>query len=130
MSRYLFVIPTLAYGGAERVVSVLSSALADQYQEVGILKYYSLENEYFIENNNVEVFELTQNGRAGYEKLSYIQKIIRARQIIKDYKPDYVIPFMFSVALCTALATIGIDTIVAQSIRINPALGPSSKILR
>lgn len=130
MSRYLFVIPTLAFGGAERVVSVLSSALADQKQEVGILKYYSLENEYLIENNNVELFELTQNCREGYEKLSYAAKVLKVRQIIKKYKPDYVIPFMFSVALCTACATIGVNTIVAQSIRINPALGPSSKFLR
>ena len=127
--RYLFVIPTLSNGGAERVISVLSSALARKDREVYVVKYYSTINEYPVDVR-VRVIDLSGGDISEYERISYFEKVKRLRAIINKYKPDYIIPFMFQVSLCTSISAWGIRTNVIQSIRINPASGPSTKIKR
>ena len=48
--RFMFAITTLSHGGAERVVSVISNALIKQDESVTIIKYFSTDEEYPIEN--------------------------------------------------------------------------------
>lgn len=127
--KYLFVIPTLSNGGAERVVSVLASALYKQGQEVCIVKYYATENEYPVVKG-VKIINLSGGIIDDYDKIGYLKKVKKLRNIIKKELPDFIFPFLFQVALCTAFATLFVHTNVIQSIRINPFLGPKLKILR
>ena len=124
--KFLFVIPTLSNGGAERVISVLSSAITRNNHEAWIVKYYTTENEYPTDKS-VHVENLSGGHLSDYAKISYFEKIKRLRRIIEDVKPDYVLPFMFQVALCTTIAAWNTGTSVIQSIRINPAMGPRAK---
>ena len=44
--KYLFVVPSLSKGGAERVVSVLASELAQNGREAVIITHFRAEKEY------------------------------------------------------------------------------------
>ena len=121
----MFVIPTLSLGGAERVISVLSTAIS-QSREVVVLKYYDTPNEYEI-GENVKVVNLSGGDEKEYRKIGYFQKLKRIRKIIKAEKPHCVIPFLFHVSLSVCVATVFLKTDVFQSIRIDPATSPASK---
>jgi len=114
----MFVIPTLTRGGAERVVSVISSALAEQDRQVVVIKYYEEENEYPI-STNVRIINLSNGDRNQYTKIKKIGLIRKLREAVKFEQPDFIIPFMLSVSLLTTIATIGIRVNVLQSIRID-----------
>lgn len=129
MAKYMFVIPTLSNGGAERVIAVISKALSELGESVIIVKYYSTDNEYST-GESAKVINISGGVRADYERINYLEKVKRVRSAIKKEKPDYVIPFLYSVAQCVDFATVGLNVEVVQSIRINPALGPASRIER
>lgn len=126
MSKFMFVIPTLSKGGAEKVVSVLSSAIADEGQEMVVVKYYDTEEEYPI-GKNVKVINLSGGDISSYNRISGFKRIGLLRKIIKQENPDFVIPFLFLVTLCTEIAVMGLKTNVYKTVRIDPAKGPQIK---
>ncbi len=129
MSKFLFVIPTLAMGGAERVVAVLSSALARAGQDVYVLKYFGKDNEYPV-GGGVKVLNLSGGKEEAYKQINVIKRVWLLRKMIKRVKPDFVLPFLFPVAQAVFFASVGIKTNVFQSIRISPSIAPSSKFQR
>ena len=129
MGRYLFVIPTLANGGAERVVSVLSGAISRNGHSVSVIKYYKCPEEYPIDTG-VNVVNLSGGGREDYLKMSYWEKIRLLRYHLKHEAPTFVIPFLYTVSRAVSLATIGMNVNVLQTIRIDPASAPSSRLHR
>ena len=126
MSKYMFVIPSLSKGGAEKVVCVLSSAIAREGEEMVVVKYYDTKDEYLI-SDKVKVINLSGGDVSAYNKISGAKRIGLLRKIIKEEKPDFIVPFLFLVALCTELATVGIKTNVYKTVRIDPATGPAVK---
>ena len=129
MGRFLFVIPTLANGGAERVVSVLSSAIFRNGHSVSVIKYYNCPGEYSIDPG-VHVVNLSGGDRDEYLKMSYWRKVSLLRCLIKREKPEFVIPFLYPLSLTVTISSIGLRTIVIQSIRNNPAKSPSAFLHR
>lgn len=129
MGRYLFVIPTLASGGAERVVSVLSGAISRNGYSVSVIKYYECPEEYPMDSG-VHVVNLSGGGREDYLRLSYWEKIRRLRLHLKNEAPMFVIPFLYTVSRAVSLASLGLHITVLQTIRIDPASAPTSKIHR
>ncbi|MBQ0110312.1 MAG: glycosyltransferase [Oscillospiraceae bacterium] len=125
MSKYMFVTPTLSVGGAQRAVSVLSSALAKLGQDVCVLKYYTASGEYPIDSG-VKVISFV-NDADEYQKCNIVQRIRFIRKTIKKEKPDFVIPFLFQVALAVDIAVKGLNVNVFQTIRNNPNLELSNK---
>lgn len=123
--KYLFVISTLSKGGAEKVVSVLSSALANLGQDVCILAYHADKDEYFVDEK-VKIIRFAKNA-SEYQQSSRIKRILFIRKTVKEERPDFVIPFMFHAALATEIATMGMKVNVFHSIRNNPAVFPPSK---
>lgn len=96
---------------------------------MSIIKYFDSDEEYRI-NPKVRVINLSGGNINAYSQLSFSNRIKALHVSIKVEGPDYVIPFMFSVAQAVHLATINLPVTVIQSIRINPAIGPKSKIKR
>jgi len=127
--RYMFITTTLADGGAERAVSILASSIAELGHKVCVIKYYETNDEYSV-SDKVEVINLSGGCQEDYKKITYLKKVREIRRFIKTNKPDYIIPFLFQVALCASIAASWLKTTVIQTIRINPALGPSSKSMR
>ena len=124
--RFMFVIPTLSQGGAERVVSVLSTALTEQGDKVAVVIYFSTDNEYKV-GKKVEIINLSEGDINIYRKNGKIKLITNLRNAVKDFRPDCIIPFTYPVAQITEISTLGLHVEVFQSIRINPALGPAQR---
>lgn len=127
MKHYMFVVTTLGGGGAERVVSVLSSELA-KTSKVTVLAYYKAEEEYD-RSSDVNVVYMTKDGDS-YDGMNYYHRLTNIRRIIKREDPDYVIPFLSQVCMQVTVALLGTKYKVIQTVRNDPATLPASKIVR
>lgn len=127
MTHYLFVVPTLGGGGAERVVSVLASELT-KFARVTILAYFHAAHEYE-RDQAVKVIYLTETEHE-YDNLNYYYRLRSIRRNIKNEQPDYVIPFLSHVCMQVTVALIGTNLRVIQTVRNDPATLPSSPFIR
>lgn len=122
MRRILFVTDTLASGGAERVISVLSNNLSMQYDEVEIICLRKRLVFYDIDPKVKIVF--AEDYSSGW-----INKILWFRHYVK--KDDVVISFMIRVYCVTLLSLLGLKRNIITSERNDPkAVGLKWKILR
>ena len=127
MKHYLFVVTTLGGGGAERVVSVLSSELA-KTDKVTILAYYKAAEEYD-RSADVNVVYMTKE-EVSYDEMNYYHRLTNIRRIIQGEAPDFVIPFLSQVCMQVTVALFGTKYKVIQTVRNDPATLPASKIVR
>jgi len=87
IKRLMFVSSKISGGGAERVVSVLSSALADLGYHVDLVLYERKKDEYPI-SEKVNIFLLPKNEKNENRIVYLWKKMFLLRKIIKDNKPD------------------------------------------
>lgn len=127
--KFLFVVPTLSGGGAERVVSILTSTLAEENYDVSLLYYRDTDNEYLV-SEKVKKINLSQIANKSYEKFSYFEKVRRIRKIIKSEKADFVIPFLDISCAHVFFATRFLKCKVIDTIRNNPASLPKNPVLK
>lgn len=118
MKHVVFAIGSLHGGGAERVVSVWSSALAQKGYRVSVLVYSRLENEYPIDEH-VTVVPIAPT-MATCDAMSTVQRLRSFRAALKKLKPNIVISFLPAVQVYIALASIGLRIPRVETIRINP----------
>lgn len=118
MKHIVFAIGSLYGGGAERVVSVWASALAEKGYRVSVLVYARLENEYQI-SKKVDVYSIAVSQEKCNE-LSMLKRLSRFRKMLKKLKPDVVISFLPVVQVYVALASIGLRIPRIETIRNNP----------
>lgn len=129
IGKMCFIIPYVTGGGAERVVSILTSELAEQGYDVSLIKYYECENEYPV-SSKVKITVLAKDGEQEYRRLKYHERIQRLRNILREEKPEYVIPFLPHVSRHAFFASMGFKCKMVQTIRIAPWLSPDSRLLR
>lgn len=116
--KVCFVIPYLYGGGAERVVAVLASELANEGYPIALVKYCKKENEYPL-SEKVEAYCMVENEEE-YKHLSYLGRIRRVRALLKRIRPEYVVPFLPQVARHVFLASMGMRIRAIQTIRTSP----------
>ena len=124
MKRHIFFIGTLCGGGAERVVSILASRMAEQEMQVEVLTYYDKPIAYEVSPKvkitAIETFTGSKN------------KLYNLLQIRKYFKKNaqVVISFLapFNMMAIAANFGNGIPIIVAD--RNDPTKVPSNKLLR
>ena len=135
MKKYLFIIPSLSKGGAERVVSVLSSELVEQGKEVTVITHFEVEDRYPI-SEKVKLICLSGLYEEEYRKnisLIYLVKLIyRLRKAILQENPDYILPFLWTTCIRVDLALIfsKYKKRVIQTVRNNPMIFPSNKLMK
>ncbi len=127
--KIMFVIPSLSFGGAERVVSVLSNELVAQGNDVQILIYFRTENEYPTDITVKKVY-LSNGFEDDYNKMNYYKRLALLRRITKAYNPDYIVPFLSHVCIQTCVALFGLDYKIIQTVRNNPKTLPKNKLHR
>ena len=133
--KYLFVIPSLSKGGAERVVSILASELIEQQKEAIVITHFKVENEYLV-NSEVKVICLSDLQESEYRaKMSplYLLKLAkRLRKVIYKENPDYIIPFLWTTCVRVDIALIGSEykKRVIQTVRNNPYIFPKNNIMK
>ena len=126
IKRIMFVAPKISGGGAERVVAVLSSVLADLGYHVDLVLYERKENEYPI-SEKVNIFLLPKNEK-NENRLVYLgKKMLLLRKIIKDNKPDVLIPFLPYQVEHTYIASRGLQIPMVVTVRNNPMVDTDSE---
>lgn len=118
MKHIVFAIGSLRGGGAERVVSVWASALAEKGYPVSVLVYARAENEYPVDSR-VAIHTIAASEQA-CDAMSMVQRLKRFRSVLKELKPDAVISFLPEVQVYVALASIGLRFPRVETVRINP----------
>ncbi|MBQ8426735.1 MAG: glycosyltransferase family 4 protein [Clostridia bacterium] len=118
MKHIVFAIGSLYGGGAERVVSVWASGLAEKGYKVSVLVYSRLENEYPIDSR-VNVYPIA-NSQKECNDFSMFKRLKRIRKALKILKPDAVISFLPIMQIYVALASIGLKIPRVETIRISP----------
>lgn len=115
----LFVIPVLTGGGAERVVSVLSSGMAERGYRISLLLNKRVENEYPL-SSKVELYTLPEKyGKPG-NIIHKIKKTCVRYKIIKSINPDIIIPFLHGVVEPTYICNLFLKKKFVDTIRVNP----------
>lgn len=124
MKKILFFICTLDDGGAQRVVSMLSSKMVERGFDVEVLKYYKSENIYPIsEKVKITTVEEETNTTNKLTNMLWMRKYFRNNA-------DIIISFLATFNMLAICANKGnyVPLIVAD--RNDPRYIPSNKIIR
>ena len=124
MSKLLISCATLGHGGAERVLSILSRAFADNYDEVIYLMWLKDEVFYEIDPRVRLVFLPDISGHN-----NRYREILSFRKFVKKENPDLILSFLTPFNMLVQVATIGlgIKTVVCE--RNDPHYVPGGKIM-
>ena len=116
--KVLLAIPQLTGGGAERVVSVWANELYRRGYETSIILFHRSKDEYQTDSE-IGIYSVADSLK-GYLELSYPQRYIRIRKMLKGILPNYIISFLPAMQVWMMLASIGLHTKRIDTIRINP----------
>lgn len=109
--KILVSIASLGCGGAERVLSILSASLADNFQDVTVVLWKSIDMFYTLDDR-IKIISLeTLAGTDGEFK-----KIKAFRTLVRSYRPNCILSFLYpySIRILISLIGIGIPVIVAE----------------
>ena len=113
--KILCVIGSMGVGGgAERVMSHLTSFLSHKHNVTWLSLYYCDGPMYPTEKEVTRINGLKQRNK--------LEAILQLRKFIKDNKPDIVLSFLTQINIATLLATLGMKTKVVVSDRGNLAV--------
>lgn len=116
--KCLFVASSMNFGGAERVMSILSNTWCDKNCEVKILLTGTPVQSKYVLNKNVKLLSCYDKAKKGSIPHFIIIKSIRS--MCKEWKPDVVISFYNDIAALSALAIIGYHIPLIYSERNDP----------
>lgn len=126
--KITFVTLKLSDGGAERVISVLASALAKLNNEVSILKYMDTEDEYKVADSVKQITLFDSDDAMAISRLTRIKAI---RLFFRTNPCDVIIPFLDAMVGDTFAATLGMKSKIIATVRNNPdktiGIGPRVK---
>ena len=105
MKKILFIIPSLSNGGAEKVVSQISSGLCNENYEVAVLVFFNHNNSYEL-NDNIKLINLSNGYEEEYNRISKINRLKKIRKKIKEFNPDIIIPFLDHICIYTYFSTV------------------------
>ncbi|CAK8582482.1 glycosyltransferase [Priestia megaterium] len=128
VKKYLFVSNSLSSGGAEKVVSILASGIAEKGYDVHLILYEKAKNEYPI-SNKVKIHLLPKSNGENRIKY-YAQKFILMRKMIYEINPDIIIPFFPYQINQFFVASRFMKVPFITTVRNNPFLFPESKKMR
>lgn len=111
MSKLIVSCATFCSGGAERVLSILSTPFADNYNEVIYLTWIDQPDFYTIDSRVKRVCIESVCGSPFLPK-----KALWFRNYIKKEDPDLVLSFLepYNVLVCLALALVDVPIVVAN----------------
>ncbi len=123
--KVLLTITHLTGGGAERVVSVWANELSDKGYDVSLLLAGRTENEYYL-SENVTVYTVCEK-YDDYKKISFLNKVLQRRKLLKVIKPDYLISFLPHTQVLSMFSAFGLRIKRIETVRINPWVAANSR---
>lgn len=124
--KILFTISQLGGGGAERVVSLLSTQLAHRGHDVSVVTWFDKPIVYPLDKK-VRLIELhcPNNHTTG----PWIQ-LARLRRVFKQENPDIILSFLVVVNMLSILANLGLRSKLIISERNDPNQNPRQSWVR
>lgn len=105
MKKILFILPSLSNGGAEKVVSRISSSLSEKDYDISILNFYKCNNEYSI-GFKVKRILLLNGDENDYKKINKFKILRLIRKKVKEISPDEILCFLNQASILVALSLI------------------------
>lgn len=115
--RILFVVPSMGYGGAERVISILANSLSFK-DSVRIIMINEEDRCVYQLNDNIQIQRVNPINKKKILTIPLLFKNLR--KSIKDYDPDVIISFINDTCALTAIANIGLRYPLIYSERNDP----------
>lgn len=125
--KIVFVIGSLGFGGAERVVSVLANQFFDLGHQVTVITLANNICNYPI-SNGIHTFHIATN--TTIKGLSGLQRIIFLKKYISKINSDIVISFTSGVSIYVLLARLFYPFKIIVSERNDPKQDPKNWFLR
>ena len=116
--KIMLTTSVLTGGGAERVVSVWASELAEKGYDISLLLAGRTENEYSL-SDKVKVYTIAPTYSA-YQNMSKIQKILGRHSVLKSVRPDYLISFLPHIQVLSLFTSVGLGIKRIETVRISP----------
>lgn len=126
MKSILFVTGSMAKGGAERVISILSDYYAKKGWKVKILMLIKKNVEYEL-NSNVDLLDFSRSKRGKFDTVRLVKEV---KKYVKKNTPDAVVAFMGPIAIITWLACKGLHSRLIVSERIDPSMAHRKFIVK
>ena len=124
MSRIVISCANLTSGGAERVLSILSKPLVEQYDEVIYVMWVEGPVYYEIDSRVKLISIENESGSK-----NHILKMFWFRKFIKSICPDLVISFLTPYNMRVSLSLLGLNTKIVVAERNDPHLIPGGKVV-
>lgn len=119
MKKICFVIPTMGFGGMQRVIANFCNYYADNNYKVILYVLYG-EEVFFSLNKNVQVEFYTSTNTKSFFNLNKLNLLFNFRKKIKEIKPDYLVLFGSYQSILLAISLIGLKVNTFISERQNP----------
>lgn len=113
--RVVFITGDLTGGGAEKVLAILASQMAEMGIDVSVVILRERAKTYRL-SEKVNCHQLKSN----WKRAKVIDRIIKLRKILRNEKECVLIPFLPIVSLYTLIANIGIGHRMIMSERADP----------
>ena len=124
MKRHIFFIGTLRNGGAERVVSILASKMAEQGTDTEILMYYDKPVFYEVSPKvKLTVVETETGTKSKSKNLLWLRKYFKENATV-------VISFLAPFNMMAIAANLGSGTPIIVADRNDPTKVPSKFVVR
>ena len=121
MMNIIFIVASMAGGGAERVISILANYLADEGNKITIIMTAGDQVDYQLKT---QIKVLSTGGVTGGSMKKRIDRIKRLRTLLKEDKQAAVISFGLGSNFYTAAAHLGLKNALIISERNDPAACP------
>lgn len=121
----IIVCGTLASGGAERVISTLSTPFADSFKKVTLVTWREAPQFYPIDNR-VRLISLPKLAKSDNDW----KKGRAFRKLVKDLKPDLVLSFLTIFNLFVLLSLVGINVPILSAERNDPRFIKGGAIMK
>jgi glycosyltransferase involved in cell wall biosynthesis len=121
--RVAFVLSGLGAGGAERVVSLISSAWASRGNEVSVISFDGPDERIFHNfDPQVRLVRLSIPAEGGIlaASRSAMMRALALRRSLREHRPDLIVSFLTKVNALTLVAAAGSGRPVVVSERNNP----------
>lgn len=128
--KILFFVSSLNAGGAERVAVTLANAWAEEGHSVMLVPTFKGKAASFYDiSPQVRVHWLADTIAATrfYRVLGYVGKLLAARRLIKQQRPDVIVSFLTNVNVTVLAASIGLPIPVVVCERTNPVVSRHSR---
>lgn len=123
--KLVFITPGMTFGGAERVISILSNIWCDMGHEVSIFITATNRPSVYKLNDKINVEHYSDYNENG---VSHFKLISSIRSFVDKEKPDCVLSFMNDICAYTILSLTGKNIPVIYSERNDPNKTNQSKV--